>query len=343
MNPPEDFSALRRVSARLGRDPLLVQSAGGNTSVKADGVMWIKASGTLLAQAETQDIFVPVDLPAVREWIATGEVSVDRPADFALVHDALRPSVETSLHAVFPQRFVLHVHCVRTIAFAVRQDARERLAEKLSGFDWAFAEYIKPGIRLAHRVRDALKAKTDVIALGNHGLIVAGDSAEEAEEKINAFAAALEAPIARAPAPDIAKLRSLAGGGYEPAPADHPLNVVALLPRLTAIAIGGSLYPDHLVFCGPAATALAEGENAARVAARFRERGLKPPPFVLAPGAGALIFRDASAGGAALARCLGDVLIRIPEDAPIKYFTEDETRDLMEWDAEKYRQALNAQ
>ena len=60
MNPPEDFSVLRRVSARLGHDPLLVQSAGGNTSVKADGVMWIKASGTLLAQAETQEFSFPL-------------------------------------------------------------------------------------------------------------------------------------------------------------------------------------------------------------------------------------------------------------------------------------------
>jgi rhamnose utilization protein RhaD (predicted bifunctional aldolase and dehydrogenase) len=117
---------------------------------------------------------------------------------------------------------------------------------------------------------------------------------------------------------------------------------VALSPRLTAIATGGTLYPDHVVFCGPAATALAEGEKATRVAARFSERGLKPPPFVLAPGAGALLFRNASAGGAALARCLGDVLARIPEGAPIKYFTEDQVHDLIEWDAEKYRQALNA-
>ena len=86
-----------------------------------------------------------------------------------------------------------------------------RLAGRLKGFDWAFAEYIKPGIRLAHRVRDALKAKTDVIALGNHGLIVGGDSAEEAEEKIHAVGAALEAPIARAPAPDFGKLESSRG------------------------------------------------------------------------------------------------------------------------------------
>ncbi len=43
----------------------------------------------------------------------------------------------------------------------------------------------------------------------------------------------------------------------------------------------------------------------------------------------------------ALARCLGDVLMRIPQGAPLNYLTEEETRELIDWDAEKYRQALN--
>ena len=58
MNLPEDFLQL---SQRLGSDPLLVQGPGGNTSVKIDGTMWIKASGTELADALTGNIFVAVD------------------------------------------------------------------------------------------------------------------------------------------------------------------------------------------------------------------------------------------------------------------------------------------
>ncbi|MEO0633779.1 MAG: class II aldolase, partial [Pseudomonadota bacterium] len=51
----------RALSARLGSDPLQVQGAGGNTSIKDGAVMWIKASGTQLAQANTEEIFVAVD------------------------------------------------------------------------------------------------------------------------------------------------------------------------------------------------------------------------------------------------------------------------------------------
>ncbi len=52
MLDPTIFTAFRALSARLGQDPLRVQGAGGNTSIKSDGVMWIKASGTELADAE---------------------------------------------------------------------------------------------------------------------------------------------------------------------------------------------------------------------------------------------------------------------------------------------------
>ena len=46
----------------IGTDSLLVQGAGGNVSWKDDGILWIKASGTWLAEAESKDIFVPVNL-----------------------------------------------------------------------------------------------------------------------------------------------------------------------------------------------------------------------------------------------------------------------------------------
>ena len=59
-----DLGALRTLSARLGRDPDRVQAAGGNTSLKRDGTMWIKASGTWLARAEEEEILVPVRLDA---------------------------------------------------------------------------------------------------------------------------------------------------------------------------------------------------------------------------------------------------------------------------------------
>ena len=51
--------------------------------------------------------------------------------------------------------------------------------------------------------------------------------------------------------------------------------------------------------------------------------------------------RDASAGAEAMARCLADVTARIPDGARLRYLTAEENGALLDWDAEKYRQALD--
>src|SRR5512138_3710491 len=100
MVQPAELQSLRNVSARVGRDIRLVQGAGGNTSLKADGVLWVKASGAWLMEADQRDIFVPVDLPGALRALEQGieRMPVADPAA------KLRPSIETSLHALLPHR-----------------------------------------------------------------------------------------------------------------------------------------------------------------------------------------------------------------------------------------------
>jgi rhamnose utilization protein RhaD (predicted bifunctional aldolase and dehydrogenase) len=338
---PADYNRLKAVSARLGADPLRIQGPGGNTSVKEGGVMWIKASGTELADAETREIFVAVDLPAMRAAMDAGDPSADQPAHFAKVAGGLRPSIETSLHAVFPQRVVLHVHCVDTVALAIRSDARERLAEKLGDIAFGFAPYVKPGATLAKEVIASGGIEAGVVVLGNHGLIVAGDSVEAAEALFERVTQAVAAKPAVSPAPDLDMLTKVGGASYAPPPADHPLHGVALSFFRCEAALRGSLYPDHVIFCGVGATALDDEETADELVARFKSEGMAPPPFLLVPERGALIARDASSGARALSRCLGDVLARVPEGAPVTYLTDAQDAELIDWDAEKYRRALN--
>lgn len=339
--PPPDLKSLRQFSAAIGADPLIIQAAGGNTSLKDGAVMWIKASGTLLADALTRDVFVPVDLPAMQRAVALGQPRADQPAEFALAGN-LRPSIETSLHAVFSQRVVVHVHCVNTLAIVIRPDAQVVLADRLPGFDWAFVPYVKPGAQLAALVAMALGPKTDVILLGNHGLIVAAETVAAADALLMQVIAALQAPARALRSPDLVALAARATPDFRPLPADHPAHQVALFADLTATAGAGSLYPDHVIFLGIGVTLLAPGEPMAAAAARRAAAGLTPPVLVLVPGAGALMPVDASPSALALGRCLGDVLLRLPVGATVQTLTPDQNGDLLNWDAEKYRQALNA-
>ena len=150
--PPSDLDDLQALSRRLGADLTLVQGSGGNTSIKDGDVLWVKASGTWLINAEEQEILVPVDLPRVEATLKAGG------SDFndATLAGKLRPSIETSLHCQLPHRVVIHVHSVNAIAWNVQQSAINRLKERLSGIDWRYIPYAKPGASLTAQVTRVL-------------------------------------------------------------------------------------------------------------------------------------------------------------------------------------------
>ena len=102
---PASLAELAEFSAQLGGDPEQVQAAGGNTSLKEDGLLWVKASGLWLADALQRDILVPVELAAVLDGIARDLADPVSGAVLAARNPAgLRPSIETTLHALLPHR-----------------------------------------------------------------------------------------------------------------------------------------------------------------------------------------------------------------------------------------------
>ena len=346
-----DAAALVALSARVGADPLLVQGPGGNTSLKQDGVMWVKASGAALADAARRDIFVPLDVAALRAALANDDPACETSLAFVparLNASGLRPSIEATMHALLPQRIVVHVHCVATIAAAIRAEPLPFLQEHLAGLDWIFVPYRRPGLPLTQAIRERLQPETRVLVLGNHGLVVAGDSVGDCAALLTDVQARLERaardgaaqpalPASIAPL-DTAALSGLARG-TDYAPADDPaVHALALRPNRLAQAASGSLYPDHVIFLGPSVEVLKPGETLARKLALARPG---PQRLVLVPDRGALMPRAASRTARAMARCLADVLARAaPGMEPNTLSTEDEAA-LLNWDAEKYRQSRN--
>ena len=96
-------------SRLLGRDKSLVLHGGGNTSLKARpaaaDVLFVKGSGSDLARVEAAD-FVPLDLPAVHavfERRGMDNAAMGRAVDRCVIGtSAVRPSIETMLHAALP-------------------------------------------------------------------------------------------------------------------------------------------------------------------------------------------------------------------------------------------------
>jgi rhamnose utilization protein RhaD (predicted bifunctional aldolase and dehydrogenase) len=324
-----EFDSLRSFSARIGSDPLLVQAAGGNTSLKRDGVMWIKASGTWLKDAAAREVFVPVDHTALMAALSREDPRCETCTDFLrtdLATTDLRPSIETTVHALLPQKVVIHVHCVNTIAWAIQADAESFLATKLKGFASIYIPYARPGLPLAGAIAGRLRAGIDVLVLGNHGLVVAAGSVDAAGALLNRVVEVLRRPARAAAAPDLEALgQACLGTDYRPV---DRLETHALATDELALARGANAvyYPDHVVFLGMGvATGLASDA-----------------PLVALPGIGVLLKESAKPAIEPMGRCLADVMRRIAPADSLNELSAHDIDQLVNWDAEKYRQTLDA-
>ncbi len=337
-----ELHALRELSAALGADPLRTQGAGGNTSIKRGDVMWIKASGTWLADALSQDIMTPVRLDPLRKAIADGDPRAAAAVDFVdaqLNASGLRPSIETSLHAIIPVPVVVHIHCVNTIALAVRHDgeslARERLRPH-ADVVFAFVPYRKPGLPLAHAIEKRLTKDTNVLVLANHGLVIAGETVAEVADRIERVCEAVSTPARATPRVGAENLAAIIEGTDYRLPHDPAVHAIGLDPKSLAIARLGSLYPDHVVFLGPGLVEASVDGNRLRAPLEGRRR----PLMMALPGMGVVLHRSTSKNAESMARCLADVAARIPEDARMRVLTSAEEEELVNWEAEAYRQSI---
>jgi len=328
---------LSRISALIGANPMLAQGAGGNTSLKIGCTLLVKASGIWLEHARSRNIFASLDLAGVRGLIdANSDKGMERCITDA--QSTLRPSIETTLHALMPQSAVLHCHSVRTLAFATRTDATLLFRKRLDGLNWAIVPYCRPGMPLTLAVREVLRTKIpDILILANHGLVIAAESCVEAETLLNEVEQRLDAPMRDFIAPELDLLSAMSVNSRYRLPLYEISHSLATNPISAKIAVGGSLYPDHVVFLGRSAFCINSDNEltSASVAA-----GL--PPLILVSGCGVLVRSDISANAEEMVRALALVVGHISDEAPMRYLTPEEESDLLEWDAEKYRKSLAA-
>ncbi len=333
-----ELTSLVKLSAQIGRDLNLVQAGGGNTSIKDDETLWIKASGKWMVNAEEEDMFVPVPMADINRNL---ETSNERFPEYSTSSGALlRPSVETTMHAVLPHRVVIHVHSVATIAWAAQADAESSVGARMSGLRWVWIPYIHPGVPLALRIRESLALAPDILILGNHGLVVGAEDCESAAQLLADVEHRFATPARNAPATDFATLEQLAQGSGWAIANDDEVHSLATDVHSCRIAAKGTMYPDHCVYLGPAAPDMRPGESLETAISRYTARYEYQPAYLLVEGAGVLVSDRLSRAGHQLLTCLKRVVERIPTHARVSYLEAWQVAKLMNWDAEKYRLAM---
>jgi rhamnose utilization protein RhaD (predicted bifunctional aldolase and dehydrogenase) len=318
--------SLRNLSVRLGSDPLLVQATNGNTSIKLEGILWIKASGQRLARAMQEEMFVPLELAEVRESIQNDTEITSRYA----FRDELRPSIETAMHAVLRHHVVIHVHSINAIAWAIRLDGPDQLKERLAGLHWQWIPYAASGIPLAREIENAVAAapETDVLILGNHGLVVCGDSCDTAETLLREVERLLAITPRRFPKPNTTVLAMIARLPTWQFPDVNLLHALGTDEVSLKILRGGVLYPCQAIFLGQTIPLLPTEVVVSKFPECLNGKD-RTPAFVAVEGSGVMLNKDMTSAERATLIGLARVTQRIEESTRLRYLKAREVADVL--------------
>lgn len=194
----EALKQLIEISRLYGKDKDFTIASGGNTSVKNDEIMYVKASGFELGKIGEEG-YVALDRH-ILENLKTKTYSENADEREAQVKSDLlksrvfpeqnrRPSVEASVHHAIRYKFIIHMHPSYVNAVMCAKNA-ETVVRELFGDEVVFIPYITPGFILYQEIENQndiffkLKERyPQIFFLQNHGVFVGAETTEEVKEK----------------------------------------------------------------------------------------------------------------------------------------------------------------
>jgi len=207
----------------------------------------------------------------------------------------------------------------------------------LDGLDWVFVPYARPGLPLAQAMRAAARGRSPaVMVIANHGLVVGADDPAGAMVLIEDVDARLRAGAPPPPVAEVDTLRAVTAGTDWSLPLFPETHALAFAPAREAVC-AGVLYPDHVVFLGPGPVPVVQLTDAPA----FTAAAAPPyPVMAVVRDAGVIMRADATRGAHEMARALALVAGHVALGAELVYLDATQERELLSWDAETYRQAL---
>ncbi|MFR3310536.1 MAG: SDR family NAD(P)-dependent oxidoreductase, partial [Christensenellales bacterium] len=366
-----ELTALADMSNLYGSNPEFVLAGGGNTSYKNEDWLFVKGSGTALATIKPGE-FVKMDRHALGAMWDKDYPAGEAEREAAVLADMMaarapgenrRPSVETLLHELFAQRYVLHVHPAAINGITCAKGGAEAVARMFDPARTVWIPICKPGYILALNCRDAIKAKMaenggifpDILFLENHGIFVASDTTDgcgelltSVYEKIHSYAEEkgcvpdvepitdfnVDLAVRTAPI-----LRMLYSDGTGEAVVRFACNR-ALLEYDTSTK---SLSPDHIVYTKTSQLVLNTVTDLATVRAEylcFRAEHGYAPRVVIVPGLGMFACgKDAKQAETVLEVFTDAVKICVYAKlfGGVKPMTDEMIDFIANWEVESYR------
>lgn len=366
------------ISQFYGKNKDFTIASGGNTSVKNDEVMYVKASGFELGKIGEEG-YVAMDR-ILLDTLKTRKYSKDEKQREAEVKSDLlksrvypelnqRPSVEASVHHAIRYKFVIHMHPTLVNAVTCAKNAQKTIGE-LYGDEAIFIPYITPGYILYKEIENqndtyfAAHGKyPEIFFLQNHGVFVGAQTTEGIKEKydwiINGINKKINNTIEIEALPTDANITEVIPA-IRAALSVNKLKVGKLRNNTLIDAflksdekIGHLLNPftpDGIVFCGPRPLIVEEGgnskatlDNFKNASAQFRVNAGYDPKIVMIRGLGVFAPGDNIQAAEVALDVFEDVLkiahYSVNFGGP-NAMDEVDVKFIEEWEVESYRKGL---
>ena len=392
INDPIELLIL--LSQFYGGEPRFVIAGGGNTSVKVRDRLFVKASGITLSGIEA-DGFVEMRRDPLDALLGTLDPDEEDSAREERYKNAVmaarvypekgqRPSVECVLHNLLPGRFVAHTHCtvINTITCAIDGEA---ITRELYGDNVVWIPYTTPGFVLGKALEDTLRNFTsryghpypDGVVMGNHGLIVCGETPNEViDTTARVCAKALE---------KVGNLGDMPFGAMNRMDSLHDQSIIEQFSAALSRLVGDAASPKHILFDnGPIIAALSGGEDGQETVLKgpvtpdqivyckfyplwfpvsstetwdetfvrlrnalgdYQEEHGFTPPVVLIEGLGMFCLGDSVRGAETVRNTYTDIALVMGgarKIGGIRYMTISESEFIENWEVEHYRRQVSA-
>jgi FMN phosphatase YigB (HAD superfamily)/ribulose-5-phosphate 4-epimerase/fuculose-1-phosphate aldolase len=166
------LNKLKQISKYCGERFDLVQAGGGNTSVKHQNLMFIKASGYNLANIDENNGYVTIDNTILLEDIKNNQVKEVTEYNFI---GNKRGSIETFMHSIL-KKYTIHLHPIQINRILVTKQAKTIINEIYPNS--LVIDYFTPGIKVCNEIKEKYNNEK-IIFLINHGIIVTCDKYDE--------------------------------------------------------------------------------------------------------------------------------------------------------------------
>jgi len=160
-----EIKKLKMISRYCGERFDLVQAGGGNTSVKVNDIMFIKASGFNLSDINENKGYVSIKNKYLLDDLSNN--TFKKITEYNM-YGKLRGSIETYMHSIL-NKYTIHLHPIQVNKILILENSKSIINQLFPNS--LFIEYVTPGIKVHNEIKKKYNNE-EVIFLDNHGVII---------------------------------------------------------------------------------------------------------------------------------------------------------------------------